>query len=331
MTRTNRSIVRGLVAALCAATALAAQVSSAGAGLTGRLDAQRAREERLQGQVNTFSTIVNRLDGDISAMRADESRLQSVLDVRQAALDKTQRQLRLERARLARLKARLAVAQRLLASRLVEIYKSGRPDIVTVILTSDGFSQLLERGEFIKRISEQDRRVVIGVRRARAQVAALAARLAVLEARQRKQAEIVRVQRDRIAENRAVLDRKRAGVAAARAGAAASLHATAARRRALEKKLEKLQGTAPGTLPLGSTEWAIPAWVVQCESGGTNHPPNSAGASGYYQIIPSTWAGAGGHGPAAYLAPKAEQDRIARQLWNNGLGASNWDCYTGRR
>lgn len=333
MALTHRSIVRGLVLASLAATALAAQAVPAGADLTGRLDTQRARESRLQGQVNTFSTLVNRLDGDISAMRAEEGKLQGVLDVRQAALDRTQRELRAERARLARLKARLAVAQRLLAARLVEIYKAGRPDIVTAILTADGFSQILERGEFIKRISEQDQRIVFGVRRARAQVAVVAARLAVLEARQRKQAGIIRVQRDRVAENRSVLDRKRAGVAAARAGAAASLHATAARRRALEKQLEKLQQTQPdaGALPLGSTQWAIPAWVVQCESGGRNTGPNFVGASGYYQIIPSTWRGAGGHGPAAYLAPKSEQDRVASILWNHGLGAVNWDCYTGRR
>jgi peptidoglycan hydrolase CwlO-like protein len=333
MAPASRITARGIAATALAAVAVTLVPAGAGADVSGRLDTQRAREERLQGQVNTFSTLVNRLDGDISAMRGEEQKLQSVLDVRQAALDRTQRTLRAERRRLALLKARLATAQRLLSARLVEIYKSGRPDIVTVILTSDGFSQLLERGEFIRRISEQDQRIVLGVRRARAQVAVVAARLAVLEVRQRKQAEVIRAQRDKVAENRAVLDRKRAGVASARAGAAASLHATAARRRALEKQLAKLQQTQPdaGSLPLGSTQWAIPAWVVQCESGGRNTGPNFVGASGYYQIIPSTWQGAGGQGPAAYLAPKSEQDRIASILWNHGLGAVNWDCYTGRR
>ena len=43
-------------------------------------------------------------------------------------------------------------------------------------------------------------------------------------------------------------------------------------------------------------------------------PPNRAGASGYYQIIPSTWRGFGGTGPAAYLASKAEQDRTVEAL-----------------
>ena len=63
-----------------------------------------------------------------------------------------------------------------------------------------------------------------------------------------------------------------------------------------------------------------------CESGGQNLPPNSAGASGYYQILPSTWKLFNGTGPAAYLASKAEQDAVATRIWNNGAGASNWVC-----
>ena len=70
----------------------------------------------------------------------------------------------------------------------------------------------------------------------------------------------------------------------------------------------------------------IPSAVVACESGGQNLTPNSAGASGYYQIIPSTWKDFGGTGPAAYLAPKSEQDAVASRIWAGGSGWSNWDC-----
>ena len=49
---------------------------------------------------------------------------------------------------------------------------------------------------------------------------------------------------------------------------------------------------------------------------------NSAGASGYYQIIPSTWKLFGGTGPAAYLTSKAEQDAVASRIWRGGAGAS---------
>ena len=65
---------------------------------------------------------------------------------------------------------------------------------------------------------------------------------------------------------------------------------------------------------------------MQCESGGQNLPPNAAGASGFYQFLPETWRGLGGSTPHAYLAPKAEQDRLAAQLWADGRGAGNWVC-----
>jgi hypothetical protein len=72
--------------------------------------------------------------------------------------------------------------------------------------------------------------------------------------------------------------------------------------------------------------WAIPYAIVLCESGGQNLPPNSAGASGYYQIMPATWKLYGGSGSAAYLASKSEQDAVASRIWNGGAGASNWVC-----
>ncbi len=71
--------------------------------------------------------------------------------------------------------------------------------------------------------------------------------------------------------------------------------------------------------------WAIPTPIVMCESGGRNLRPNSAGASGYYQILPTTWKLYGGPGPAAYLAPKYVQDMIAAKIWAGG-GPSQWVC-----
>jgi hypothetical protein len=74
--------------------------------------------------------------------------------------------------------------------------------------------------------------------------------------------------------------------------------------------------------------WAIPASVVQCESGGRNLPPNSAGASGYYQIIPGTWQAYGGgrYAPSAYQATAQEQAVVASRIWAGGAGASQWVC-----
>jgi len=62
-----------------------------------------------------------------------------------------------------------------------------------------------------------------------------------------------------------------------------------------------------------------------CESGGNYGAVNpSSGAGGAYQILPSTWDLYGGQG-APQDAPKAEQDRIAAEIWADS-GGSAWVC-----
>ena len=54
---------------------------------------------------------------------------------------------------------------------------------------------------------------------------------------------------------------------------------------------------------------------MQCESGGNYSAVNSSsGAGGAYQILPSTWQAYGGQG-LPQNAPKAEQDRIAGEIY----------------
>jgi hypothetical protein len=97
--------------------------------------------------------------------------------------------------------------------------------------------------------------------------------------------------------------------------------------RTLDKLLADRAAAARASGPGGAGgRYSIPWPVVQCESGGQNLPPNSAGASGYYQMMPATWQGLGGSTPNAFQAPKAEQDRLAAKLWNGGSGAQNWVC-----
>jgi peptidoglycan hydrolase-like protein with peptidoglycan-binding domain len=75
----------------------------------------------------------------------------------------------------------------------------------------------------------------------------------------------------------------------------------------------------------GSGGYTIPSGIVQCESGGDYSAVNpSSGAGGAYQILPSTWQAYGGQG-LPQDAPKAEQDRIAGEIYAH-QGASAWSC-----
>jgi hypothetical protein len=141
---------------------------------------------------------------------------------------------------------------------------------------------------------------------------------ALLQTKQDALARAREAQRLALAASQARGGRLRGAIARLQAQQAAAQRAAAAAATATPTPSGATYGASGG--------WAIPYPIVLCESGGQNLSPNSAGASGYYQIMPATWKLFGGTGPAAYLASKAEQDAVASRIWNGGAGAHNWVC-----
>ncbi len=84
--------------------------------------------------------------------------------------------------------------------------------------------------------------------------------------------------------------------------------------------------TGAGAAASSSTGgYTIPSGIVRCESGGNYAAVNpSSGAGGAYQILPSTWSAYGGQG-LPQDAPKAEQDRVAAEIYAH-QGTSAWTC-----
>jgi septal ring factor EnvC (AmiA/AmiB activator) len=296
--------------------------------LRSRADRARARERGLSGDVARLGALVSKLDGDIAVIERRRAEVQAQLDADRIKLATLREELRAERRRVVRLRARLREARGILSARLVELYQSQPPDLVTVIMKAKGFADLLEQSTYVTAIGHQDQKIIHLVRRARVDAAAAVIRLARDEARQQQVTTAIEARRNALVGISASLQQRRAAVAQARAARAALLQATRAERVHLEKRIAALEAArARAAAAVGSGgPWAIPWPIVQCESGGQNLPPNSAGASGYYQILPSTWKLFGGSGPAAWKASKAEQDRVASRIWAGGSGAHNWVC-----
>ena len=240
-----------------------------------KIGRKRGTERALRQQIAGYDRRIRRLQGRIAVLQTRQQRVQTDLDAKRAELERLRSDLRSERARLVRLRKKLKVGRTQLRARLVEIYKAEPPDIVTVVLNSDGFTDLLERGEFIKRISEQDQRIVANVRDAKADAVTTEKRLTKLEARQRKVTAIVQQRRDEISAVRMELVGTRVGYTRTKSGKAAALSNVRADRANLEDHVEGLeaasqkiasqlsaaQGRYAGDLPIrrgsGSMIWPI--------------------------------------------------------------------------
>jgi murein DD-endopeptidase MepM/ murein hydrolase activator NlpD len=206
-----------------------------------KIEQHRGRERVLTSQVSAFTKKIGGLQADITVLQTKQVRLQANLDAKRAELAQIQEDLRRERLRLARLKRRLAEARVELANRLVQIYKEDTPDVVTVVLESDGFADLLERTEFLERTSAQDARIIGRVRDAKIETKAAADRLDRLEKRAEEIAAQIEAEVNQVVEVKGQLVSQRESYAQARAGKAQLLANTQASRHELEDHVESLE------------------------------------------------------------------------------------------
>lgn len=320
--------------------AVPGQGATSAGELRDKIARDRDAESRLSSTAERLERIESRATQAAEAAQRRLSDAQAELDGERAQLEATATALRETRAQLTRLRKRLARSREVLADVLRARYVDDPPGLADVVLQAEGFDDLLERVEFLRRVQDHDTRTVSAVRDARSAAADDEARLERLRRKQARQTADAQRQRDGIAAMTAGLEQRRADATRAAEARRAALRNTRAGRRTAERELERLvaaerkrarefsppAGASASANQRGTGGWAIPWAIVQCESGGVNHRPNSAGASGYYQFIPQTWQAMGGSTPHAYQASRAEQDRMARKLWAGGAGASNWDC-----
>ena len=228
----------------------------------GKIGRRKGTERVLTTQITAYNARIGTLQARIGRLERRQAQVQADLDHKRDELNRLQDQLRSERRRLVRLRKRLGVARRALAQRLVELYQADTPDLVTVILNANGFADLLERGDFMQRVSEQDQRIISIVKSARADATATEARLQTFERRQRRVTAIVLSNRNQIAGFKQTLIDTRVGLDGTRSDKQRALVSVRSERQHLEGALSslkaeqaKIQSTlqkAAGTLPAGA-------------------------------------------------------------------------------
>ena len=266
--------------ALLAGIILALRSSPAGAVSIGQLQQQisagQSRVSGLAGAVGIYSNRLARLDSSISSLEAQISRLQSDLLAKEAELIKLKIDLTLARNRLAQLEAFQTHAESVLSKQLLDSYESSQPDLLTVVLESNGFQQLLERLNFAARIQRQDVEVIRSVRTARRQVAAQAIHLGALEVRQQQLTQQVLNERNALAATQTSLLRQRLIVSQQRGAKAAQLASAQGQVASLRQQLSQAEA-AQAAAAARAAAAAAAQQQTQSSGPGASGPSSSAG------------------------------------------------------
>jgi len=314
------------VALLAVASARAADIGA----LRDKVGGAREEAAALGAEIRATQERLTATEAEAASAAAHERHLSDLLAHGRERANRLAANVRRAQRHLTAERARLRRARHALAQRLVAIYMSGEPSTASIVLGSGDIDELEVRTEYLQRIEDSDTELAARVEQVRDEV--------------RHELKLVAELKARVDAYNEELTAARAEIAAVRRraeDAAARLDALAAERSSSLAELKSRIGEWVGEIEAAEAAsrevaeetvgrwlggpYSIPTYIVMCESGGNYSALNpSSGAGGAYQILPSTWALYGGQG-APQEAPKAEQDRIAAEIWADS-GGSAWVC-----
>lgn len=232
---------------------------------------------------------------------ADAERRLAALDARverrNGELADAQDELVRSRIRLTKLQRREAAAKQVLAANLVDSYKAGQPELVTIVLGANGFEDLFNRIEFLKRQARSNARILDDTREARADVAVETRQLARLRTRYSELARAAIEDRDAANVSRnALLEREAAQLA--------QLQGTQTRLADVRVRIRRLQ-----------RQQAVAA-------------RQAAAAESATQQAPAPAPGGGGGDVVSRVVAAANEIATTPYVWGGGHGGASggYDC-----
>jgi septal ring factor EnvC (AmiA/AmiB activator) len=324
--RRSSAVALVAVALLAVGSARAADIGA----LRDKVGGAQEEAASLGAQIRATQERLSATEAEASAAAARERHLTDLLAhgreraARLAAkVERSEEHLEAERERLRR-------ARRALAQRLVAIYMSGTPSTASIVLGSGDINELEVRTEYLQRIEDSDTELAARVEEVRNSVRHELELVAALKARVDAYNERLAAARAEIASVRARAQQAAARLDSLAAERSSSLAKLKSRIGQWVKEIQAAEAASREAAEETVGRWlggpySIPTYIVMCESGGNYSAVNpGSGAGGAYQVLPSTWDLYGGEG-APQDAPKAEQDRIAAEIWADS-GGSAWVC-----
>lgn len=285
-------LLRGLAVAGAVAAATFAVASSSASDLSSQISAKQAAASALRSAISAETTQIRSTTNGLASAEARLSAIQGELVTREQQLVHVQTELLDARARLVDLENRLRVSSADLAANLVARYEGGTPNLMSVILSSSGFNDLLNKINDLNTIGRQDAHIVGATRTARAEVSREATALGALEVRDRALTESVLRQRNQVAAIQAALLTERIRELNERAGKSSQLHELNGALTALENQAAKQAEAAAATGDAHVGGLAI-------DTGGMVQPPAGApeavrqviAAGNAIATLPYIWGG----------------------------------------
>jgi peptidoglycan hydrolase CwlO-like protein len=243
---------RRATAAALAFVGLAALLAAAPSrgDLASRYSAGQHRANQLSSTIQSETSRIRGYDGTLANLEARLSAIQHSVVIQEQLLGEVRAQFTAARRRLHELEGQYAHDQQTLAEELRAEYESPPPTIVGVIVSANGFDDLLNRVRNLRAIEHHNAQITTEVKRQRHEVAAQAQRLAVVQARRQRATAAVLVERDQVARLRLSIANRRYAEARAKAQDTRrlnSLRSTLARQAAaLDRLAASAQGAASG-------------------------------------------------------------------------------------
>ncbi len=245
-----------------------------------KLDQVRQRKGVLTTTISRYGDRIDRLTGEVAGIRSREAAVRARLATKQAELDEAVAELDVAKGRLGEIRSRLRRALVALRERLVAMYESGSPDLISVIVGSQGIDDLAARAEYLDRLHGMDEAVVGRVRDLRDQVQQIVKRLRGAKNRIEAARDAIASEERALASVRAALRSRQQALFDARASRVAALRKISAHEQELDGSVAAIQGkiaaqlSATGSAPL-------PAGPIQGGGGGLIWPVSGPVVSGF--------------------------------------------------
>jgi murein DD-endopeptidase MepM/ murein hydrolase activator NlpD len=272
--------VAALVVLLGVSSAVAQDIYEKQDEKEAKLSEVRERKGVLTTTISRYRTQIEELTREVAVLRGREAEVQARLNAKQAELDSAVAELEVAKRHLAVVKARLKRALVALRERLVAIYQTGTPDMLSVLVSSEGFDELIDRSEYLSRINGLDEAVVARVRDLRDEVKNTVARLRSAKNRIEAARDAIAAEEQALASARAAVQSRQAELVEARRAREAALSKISTHENHLEADLAEISAEIAAQLQSTSSA-PLPAGPIRYGSGQLIWPVDGPVVSGF--------------------------------------------------